>query len=105
MVSELARSQLPITSVFHKLDGAIKSEWQLFAAFTDTMYLGESGIPGWDQFYDLLFNRLDSSDIQVRFEILDDFSLWPTVSKNIEWIETALIEDCPDKLMFIRPNH
>lgn len=87
-----------------KLNGEITSELQLFAAFTDTMYLGESGIPGWDQFYDLLFNRLDGSDIQVRVEIMDDFSLWPKVSKHIQGIEEALSEDCPDKLMLVRPH-
>lgn len=88
-----------------KLDRDIKSELQLFAAFTDTMYLGESGIPGWDEFYDLLYNRLEFSDIQVRVEIMDDFSLWPKVASHLEGIENALAEDCPDKLLFIRPNH
>ncbi|MEC7742025.1 MAG: hypothetical protein VYE13_06100 [Pseudomonadota bacterium] len=88
-----------------QLDAAIESELQLFAAFTDAMYLGESGIPGWAQFYSLLLGRLSGADIQVRVEILDDFSLWPKVSEEIEWIEEALMEDCPDKLMFIRPGH
>lgn len=88
-----------------KLDGDIRTEAQLFAAFTDTMYLGESGINGWDQFYDLLYYRLVDSDIQVRVEISDDFSPSLQVVTDIEWIQAALNEECPDKVMFIRLNH
>jgi len=88
-----------------KLGGDIKTEAQLFAAFTDTMYLGESGINGWDQFSDLLYYRLIESDIQIRVELSDDFSPSPKVITDIEWIQEALNEECPDKLMFIRLNH
>jgi len=88
-----------------KLDGSVRSELELFAAFTDTMYLGESGIPGWDQFFDLLFIRLHDSDIQVRVEIMDDFALWPMVAPRLEWIVDALLEDCPDKMLLVRPHH
>lgn len=86
------------------LDGQIQTEQQLYAAFTDTIFLGESGIQSWDQFYDLLYYRLDGSDIQVRVEIADDFSSWPEGAKHVADLQEALEEECPDKLIFIRPH-
>jgi hypothetical protein len=47
------------------IDRSVSSREQLFARFTDTIFLGESGIPGWDQFEDLLYLRLAESDILV----------------------------------------
>ena len=85
-----------------ELTGAIQSPEELYAAFTDTMYLGESGIPGWDEFYDLLFLRLDGADIDVRVEIADDFLRWPDAMTYVEKLKAALSEECPDKLVFVR---
>ena len=39
------------------VDETIVTKEQLFPRFTDTIYLGESGIENWDWFYDLLWHR------------------------------------------------
>lgn len=70
------------------VDETIVTKEQLFARFTDTIYLGESGIEDWDWFYDLMTTRflshmvvevsnqdlsgLPDRDRQIYLEVLRD---------------------------------
>jgi hypothetical protein len=52
------------------VDNTIVTKQQLFARFTDTIYLGESGIENWDWFYDLMWHRFES-DLVVEISNRD----------------------------------
>jgi hypothetical protein len=56
------------------VDDTIVTKEQLFARFTDAIYLGESGIENWDWFYDLLTHRFQS-DLVVEVSNRDLSSL------------------------------
>jgi hypothetical protein len=47
------------------VDDTIVTKEQLFARFTDTIYLGESGIENWEWFYDLMWHRF-RADVVVE---------------------------------------
>jgi hypothetical protein len=48
-----------------EIDENVRSGEQLFARYTDTIFLGESGISNWDWFEDLFYKRFKHSDICV----------------------------------------
>jgi hypothetical protein len=83
-----------------KLDRPMTAK-QLFAVFTDTIFLGESGIEGWNVFYDLLATRLKECDIRVVAEIHDGFSLSDEDKRIMESVMGSLEEDAPSKLTII----
>jgi len=47
------------------IDGNMRSAEQLFARWTDTIYLGFSGITNWDAFAELMYDCFDGRDIVV----------------------------------------
>lgn len=44
----------------------INSVKELFSIYTESCYLGESGIDNWDWFHDLIYTRLAYSDIKIH---------------------------------------
>jgi len=51
-----------------RIDERVDDKLKLFAAYTDNMYLGESGISNWDWFDHLIWDSFDLRDIRVRVD-------------------------------------
>lgn len=73
------------------LSNNVKSLKELFAIYTDNIFLGESGIERWNAFYDLLYLRLMNNDINLvinhdRHFFLDqeDMEYYKSVLKDME---------------------
>lgn len=62
--------------------GHVTDKRELFEQYTRTMYLGESGIGNWDAFADLLYLRLQDSDINVVVNHVSPIAL-PSLDKEI----------------------
>jgi hypothetical protein len=84
------------------VDGSVRTKEQLFARFTDTVFLGESGISGWDWFYDLLFNRLYASDISVAVVNQDLTGLPEVEQANYAEALASIQVDAPGKLWLVK---
>jgi len=82
------------------LDQSIRTSYSIFKLFTNTIYLGHNDIHGWNLFYDLLYTRLNESDIRVVVEIRGDFHLIPEELEIFRSISSSLQGDFPDKIIF-----
>ena len=82
------------------LNKNIKSVEELFSIYTDNIFLGESKIERWSSFYDLLYLRLMSSDINLTVNHDKKFTLG---QKDMEYYKDLLKEmknEFPEKIYF-----
>ncbi len=68
-----------------RIDSLVTSKGSLFSRITDTAYLGYSLFSGWDGFRDMLWSRLEYSDICLEIDNHDLSSL-PERDRLI-WVE------------------
>ena len=71
------------------IDASVTSKDLLFSCVTDTAYLGYSTFSGWDGFSDMLWNRLDGTDIVIEIDNRDLSGL--PREDRLNWLE--LLDD------------
>lgn len=87
------------------IDATVQTKEQLFARYTETIYLGYSGIELWAQFYDLLFVRVEGCDILVDVAHRDLSGLTPEDRDTYLEILCMLEDEAPGKLQLVFSSH
>lgn len=84
------------------IDSSVRSKDALFSRMTEVAFLGYSTFNGWDAFYDMLWGRLNDSDIIIQVENADLSGL-STKDRTI-WISLLddLRQEFPTKLNLVR---
>jgi hypothetical protein len=84
-----------------RIDSSILTEQQLFARFTDTIYLGFSGIENWDAFYELMQDNFEVRDMLVTVIHEDLSGISPRDRAIYTEVVAGVAANWPDKINII----
>lgn len=84
-----------------QINERIDDKLKLFAAYTDTIYLGESGISNWDWFEDLIWTSFEYRNFRVQVDHCGQCRLSGRDLKLYLEIILEIKAEHPDKLRLV----